>query len=78
MSYISQSFRLFLVSNLSVRNFRICLLMYPGSLRVGCSMNGRASLSGLGLSGSGRVQVRIVWVVSDLGPVGSCPGPVSG
>ena len=29
---MSQNFRLFHVSNLSVRNFRIFLLMYPGSL----------------------------------------------
>ena len=28
---MSQNFRLFHVSNLSVRNFRIFLLMYPGS-----------------------------------------------
>ena len=32
MSYTSQNFRLFQVSNLSVLNFRICLLMYPGCL----------------------------------------------
>ena len=32
MSCISQNFRLFHVSNLSVRNFRIFLLMYPGSI----------------------------------------------
>ena len=32
MSCMSQNFRLFHVSNLSVRNFRIFLLMYPGSL----------------------------------------------
>ena len=32
MSYTSQNFRLFHVSNLSVRNFRIFLLMYPGSM----------------------------------------------
>ena len=32
MSYISQNFRLFLVSNLSVQNFRIFLLMYLGSV----------------------------------------------
>ena len=31
MSYMSQTFRLFHVTNLSVRNFRIFLLMYPGS-----------------------------------------------
>ena len=30
--YASQNFRLFLVSNLSVQNFRIFLLMYPGSV----------------------------------------------
>ena len=34
MSYISQNFRLFQVSNLSVLNFRIFLLMYPGSLSL--------------------------------------------
>ena len=34
MSCMSQNFRLFHVSNLSVRNFRIFLLMYPGSLMV--------------------------------------------
>ena len=32
MSCVSQNFRLFHVSNLSVRNFRIFLLMYTGSL----------------------------------------------
>ena len=32
MSCMSQSFRLFHVSNLSVRNFRIFLLMYTGSV----------------------------------------------
>ena len=32
MSCMSQNFRLFHVSNLSVRNFRIFLLMYPGSV----------------------------------------------
>ena len=31
MSYMSKIFRVFLKSNLSVLNFRICLLMYPGS-----------------------------------------------
>ena len=31
MSCMSQNFRLFLVSNLSVQNFRIFLLMYPRS-----------------------------------------------
>ena len=31
MSRMSQNFHLFHVSNLSVRNFRIFLLMYPGS-----------------------------------------------
>ena len=35
MSCMSQNFRLFHVSNLSVRNFRIFLLMYTGSLRAG-------------------------------------------
>ena len=32
MSCMSQNFRLFHVSNLSVRNFRISMLMYTGSL----------------------------------------------
>ena len=32
MSCMSQNFRLFHVSNLSVRNFRIFLLMYTGSV----------------------------------------------
>ena len=32
MSCMSQNFRFFHVSNLSVRNFRIFLLMYPGSV----------------------------------------------
>ena len=32
MSYMSQNFRLFLLSNLSDLNFLIVLLMYPGSL----------------------------------------------
>ena len=32
MSYVSQNLRLFHVQNLSVLNFRIFLLMYPGSL----------------------------------------------
>ena len=35
MSCMSQNFRLFHVSNLSVRNFRIFLLMYTGSVRAG-------------------------------------------
>ena len=34
MSCMSQNFRLFHVSNLSVRNFRIFLLMYTGSLDI--------------------------------------------
>ena len=40
MSCMSQNFRLFHVSNLSVRNFRIFLLMYPGSLTVAEPPNG--------------------------------------
>ena len=32
MSCVSQNFRLFHVSNLSIRNFRVVLLMYPGSV----------------------------------------------
>ena len=50
MSCMSQNFRLFLVSNLSVQNFRIFLLMYPGS------MNGPGRGSGgscLGRTGRG-------------------------
>ena len=35
MSCMSQNFRLFHVSNLSVRNFRIFLLMYTGSMMSG-------------------------------------------
>ena len=35
MSHVSQNFRLFHVSNLSVLNFRIFLLMYPGSSVAG-------------------------------------------
>ena len=34
ISYMSQNSRVFLVSNLSIQNFRIFLLMYPGSLTV--------------------------------------------
>ena len=34
MSCVSQNFRLFHVSNLAVRNFRIFLLMYPGSVTL--------------------------------------------
>ena len=37
---MSQNFRLFHVSNLSVRNFRIFLLMYPGP--VFCFVPGAA------------------------------------
>ena len=37
MSCMSQNFRLFHVSNLSVRNFRIFLLMYTGSLTAACA-----------------------------------------
>ena len=38
MSYMSQNFRLFLVSNLSVQNFRIFLLMYSGSLSLSAGL----------------------------------------
>ena len=37
MNYISQNFRLFYVSNLSVLNFWIFLLMYPGSVPAATS-----------------------------------------
>ena len=46
MSYTSQNLRFFHASNLSVRNFRICMLMYQGSVgsdgadcRAGPEMN---------------------------------------
>ena len=44
MSCISQNCRLFLVSNLSVPNFRIFLLMYTGSLSSRSVPNGVSSL----------------------------------
>ena len=37
MSCMSQNFRLFHVLNISVRNFRIFLFMYPGSLTADCA-----------------------------------------
>ena len=43
MSYLSQNFRLLLVSNLSVRNFQFFLLMYPGSLTASAVADGRTS-----------------------------------
>ena len=39
MSCMSQNFRLLRVANLSVRNFRIFLLMYPGSVSSGGSLS---------------------------------------
>ena len=42
MSCMSQNFRLFHVSNLSVRNFRIFLLMYTGSVNSGYTGDLRA------------------------------------
>ena len=44
MSYTSHNFCLFHVSNLSVLNYRIVLLMYPGSVKVVllCRLGGRA------------------------------------
>ena len=54
MSYICQNFRLFHVSNLSVRNFRVFLLMYPGpmtiSRRVSSRLGRTVSLSAAGLA----------------------------
>ena len=44
MCCMSQNFRLFHVSNLSARNFRLFLLMYPGSA-VTRQLQGRVSLS---------------------------------
>ena len=41
MSCMSQNFRLFLVSNLSVQNFRIFQLMYPGSQTAVVSATGQ-------------------------------------
>ena len=46
MSCTGQNFRSFLVSNLSVRNFRICLLMYPRPLTLGRSADRRRPPSG--------------------------------
>ena len=54
MSCMSQNFRLFHVSNLSVRNFRIFLLMYTGSLAPSC----RASATGRRVYPRVRVRVR--------------------
>ena len=45
MSCMSQNFRLFHVSNLSVRNFRIFLLMYTGS-PTGVERDGRGRSAG--------------------------------
>ena len=58
VSYMSQNFLLFYVSNLSVRNFRIFLLMYPGSLSdVGARCGGRCYVTcpvrGCGWGGGG-------------------------
>ena len=39
---MSQNFRLFHVSNLFVRNFRISLLMYTGSVRPAAAQSARA------------------------------------
>ena len=46
MSCMSQNVRLFHVSNLSVRNIRIFLLMYPGSLSAGLLEPWRTTLRG--------------------------------
>ena len=48
MSFMSQNFCLLHVSNLSVLNFRICLLMYPGSLAVACGDRAGQGWTGLG------------------------------
>ena len=46
LSCMTQNFRLFLVSNLSVQNLRIFLLMYPGSVSVDNSVRRRLSAAG--------------------------------
>ena len=66
MSCMSQNFRLFHVSNLSVRNFRIFLLMYTGSLiphmtcRRGIGKCNKMSHRVLHWSGAGKR--RIAWM----------------
>ena len=60
LSRMSQNVRLLHVPNLSVRNFRIFLLMYPGSV---FSQNPGSALS---TAGSARFRVGTVWVRSDL------------
>ena len=57
MSYISQNFRLFLVSNVSVLNFRIFLFMYPGP-ETRSAVWSRAQLSRSILLCSGRSASR--------------------
>ena len=51
MSYTSQNFRLFLVSNLSVLNFRIFLLMTAVSSASGQRPSGRLNTSNAGGGG---------------------------
>ena len=91
MSYTSQNFRLFHVSNLSVRNFRIFLLMYPGSSIAG---DGAVSATGPALpavsTGPGRRESGVTALqgpgdqqwglrVQPTGPAGtSGPGAVVG
>ena len=54
ISYVSHNFRLFHVSNLSIRNFRFFLLMCPGSLSALQSRSSLCSAQRNGATGSGR------------------------
>ena len=72
MSCMSQNFRLFHVSNLSVRNFRIFLLMYTGSLaRPSSSEKSKLPKSKLQLN-THRGQIQIFfssdWPHSQVSP----------
>ena len=58
MSCMSQNFRLFLASNLSVQNFRIFLLMYPGSVSGSAAGLGRIRPRSPAERGSGTRRPR--------------------
>ena len=66
MSRMSQNFRLFHVSNLSVRNFRIFLLMYTASLRRTEAAGLPASLSPVLMCGEASSGKSVLW--SLVGP----------
>ena len=75
MSYMSQNFRLFHASNLSVRNFRIFLLMYTGratpahsSAQFGRGTHTRRVVSPIHHTLCDAVRLR-------PGPGTACPGP---